>query len=73
MGDLDDFLAEQMEDPEFALHYELAEARSEIARHHELIAWMREELRWALPYAAMDKEAREHAFDVAARLNQEVG
>ena len=36
--------------------YELREARSEISRHHKLIAEMRESLEWALDFIATDYE-----------------
>lgn len=53
---------------------QLIEAQSEIKRHHELIAWMREELEWALGWAEMDQACTHpHLEKVRSRLNREVG
>lgn len=54
------------------VEHELAEARSEIARHHELIEWMAESMRWLLSYTPTWGDAGDQAFEIKQRLNREV-
>lgn len=56
------------------------EDAAEIARHHELIAWLRESLIWALSYVESEYSTpnRDHPVylrvqEIWQRLNREVG
>ena len=60
----------------FEVSAELEEAQSEIARHHELITWMRDSLFWAT-HALNDEsdwsgDHKERIQEIWTRLNREV-